>query len=58
MSESSGFIGPDALSEWRKTKESSGALDVVLVTHPRDENDIPRLFPWVASFLKASFMSD
>ncbi|WP_239376373.1 MULTISPECIES: hypothetical protein [unclassified Frankia] len=46
MSESSGFIGPDALSEWRKTKESSGALDVVLVTHPRDENDLPRLFPW------------
>jgi hypothetical protein len=27
-------------------REYPRSLDVVLVTHPRDEHDLPRLFPW------------
>jgi predicted amino acid dehydrogenase len=38
-------VGPDAIDQWRKFQPNA-SLDVVLMTHPRDEDDVPRLFPW------------
>jgi len=43
--------GPSAQAQWAarcQTARRDGALDVVLLTHPRDEADIPRMFPWAA----------
>jgi predicted amino acid dehydrogenase len=45
-------VGPDAWPRWRANREAGrglpAELDVVLVTHPRDEHDVPRLFPETA----------
>ncbi|TDR81550.1 hypothetical protein [Paludibacterium purpuratum] len=43
------FFGPDAQALWLregKAKEGGAGLDVVLLTHPRDEQDLARMFPW------------
>ena len=47
-----GWYGIDAISRWRAEQEAKNRgtqLDVVLMTHPRDEHDVTRLFPWVQS---------
>lgn len=43
------YLGPTAIQTWRedrKAARASSGLDVVLMSHPRDEHDLPRLFPW------------
>jgi len=43
------WLGPNAYSDWRRDgadKANPARLDVVLLTHPRDEYDLPRLFEW------------
>ncbi len=48
-SQLSSWIGPDSYSDWLdscKTHNKEAAFDVVLITHPRDEDDLPRMFPW------------
>lgn len=43
------WIGPACLDDWRDAMRASGRsqkLDVVLLTHPRDESDVARLIPW------------
>jgi predicted amino acid dehydrogenase len=43
------FVGPDSLPRWLASREGRPGrrnLDVVLITHPRDGHDVPRLFPW------------
>ncbi len=46
------FVGPDAWPRWQAHQAAltgrAGRLDVVLITHPRDEHDVPRLFPWAS----------
>lgn len=41
-----GEIGPDALENWVNKRPGNAQVDVVLLTHPRDEADVPRMFPW------------
>ncbi len=46
------WTGPDALSAWLADGSKlrpTPKLDITLVTHPRDERDLPRLFPWASS---------
>lgn len=46
---SRGWLGSDSLDLWQKEpggKFRQKNLDVVLLTHPRDEADFVRLFPW------------
>lgn len=43
------WLGSGALERWQNragTRTQPKKLDVVLLTHPRDENDFVRLFPW------------
>lgn len=43
------WIGPDAYFDWLescKSHQKDADFDVVLITHPRDEDDLPRMFPW------------
>ncbi|WP_199154979.1 hypothetical protein [Chromobacterium sp. ASV23] len=43
------FFGPKAQDLWLregKAKQRGTGLDVVLLTHPRDEQDLARMFPW------------
>jgi predicted amino acid dehydrogenase len=43
------YVGPTALDQWQHDRRAAGQptrVDVVLMTHPRDESDVPRLFPW------------
>lgn len=43
------WIGPGCLDHWRESTRATGRkpkLDVVLLTHPRDESDVARLIPW------------
>ncbi|MFE8072296.1 hypothetical protein QQM79_14665 [Marinobacteraceae bacterium S3BR75-40.1] len=47
-----GWYGIDAMQRWRADQQArnrGAELDVVLMTHPRDENDLVRLFPWAQS---------
>lgn len=39
------WTGPSCFFEALEA-DASFSVDVVLLTHPRDENDVPRLFPW------------
>jgi predicted amino acid dehydrogenase len=51
MFEQAAWVGPSALDDWRSARAAAGQgtkLDVILMTHPRDEEDVPRLFPWSA----------
>ncbi len=48
------WIGLGCLSHWRDAMRAVGRvpkLDVVLLTHPRDENDIGRMIPWAKSVM-------
>lgn len=43
------WFGPNAFPDWLQAKSMNGRpphVDVVLITHGRDEQDLPRLFPW------------
>lgn len=43
------WIGPDAYFDWLescKSHQKDAVFDVVLITHPRNEDDLPRMFPW------------
>jgi predicted amino acid dehydrogenase len=43
------WYGPDSFASWkadRTARNLPGVLDVVLLTHPRDESDIPMLYPF------------
>ncbi|WP_157778314.1 hypothetical protein [Massilia violaceinigra] len=43
------LIGASSMDDWvsyQKTSNSKEELQVVLLTHPRDETDLPRLLPW------------
>ncbi len=45
----SSWVGPDSYFDWLdscKTHNKEAGFDVVLITHPRDEDDLPRMFPW------------
>lgn len=42
-------VGIMAKKIWR-TRAPDAALDVVLLTHPRDDTDLSRLFPWLSGF--------
>src|SRR5438132_64873 len=42
------FAGSNCLEKWLSVRNHN-ALDVVLITHPRDEYDLPRLFPGAAA---------
>jgi predicted amino acid dehydrogenase len=48
MNTNTTWFGPDSLERWSSTRTSKELpkLDVVLVTHPRDADDLPRMFPW------------
>ena len=50
------WVGPTALDDWRRERAGGPAgrdIDVVLITHPRDEHDLPRLFPSTAELSPA-----
>ncbi|MEV6169235.1 hypothetical protein AB0L99_13530 [Streptomyces sp. NPDC051954] len=47
MSECTSYLGPNALFDWLDAQDGQGTVDVVLLTHPRDEGDAPRLFPFI-----------
>jgi predicted amino acid dehydrogenase len=47
VSVSTSYFGSDSLFEWQDSSGESGDIDVVLMTHPRDESDATRLFPSV-----------
>lgn len=52
-SESSSWVGVSSIEEWlthQRANNRTTHLDVTLITHPRDEEDFPRIFPW-AKFL-------
>jgi predicted amino acid dehydrogenase len=43
------WYGPDALASWQRDRQQRGCstkLDVVLLTHPRDERDMSMLYPF------------
>ncbi|WP_052863601.1 hypothetical protein [Streptomyces niger] len=40
------YLGPDSFFDWRADNKQ-GSVDVVLLTHPRDEADASRLFPFI-----------
>ena len=45
------WYGPNALAAWRRDRsqrDSSPNLDVVLLTHPRDERDMSTLYPFTS----------
>ncbi len=46
MSGPTSHLGPNAFFDWQEAN-GGGSLDVVLLTHPRDEGDAPRLFPFL-----------
>jgi len=49
------WIGPDAYFDWLescKSRQKEAVLDVVLITHPRDEDDLPRMFSWSKSLAR------
>ncbi|WP_147305035.1 hypothetical protein [Alkalilimnicola ehrlichii] len=43
------WTGITCLEEWNRDRDTHG-LDVVLLTHPRDDTDLVRLFPWSGHF--------
>ncbi|WP_331726077.1 hypothetical protein [Streptomyces sp. NBC_00470] len=47
MASSGSYFGPDSYFDWRDSTDGKRSIDVVLMTHPRDESDAPRLFPAV-----------
>ncbi|WP_128431888.1 hypothetical protein [Streptomyces cyaneus] len=47
MSQPTRYLGPNALFDWLDAQDGKGTVDVVLLTHPRDEGDAPRLFPFI-----------
>ena len=50
------WLGPASLSDWQADREARGLptrLDVILLTHPRDEQDLPQMYPWTAELSKA-----
>ena len=47
-----GLVGSDCLDHWLCDRPR-GSVDVVLITHPRDEHDLPRLFPGTAPMTPA-----
>jgi predicted amino acid dehydrogenase len=42
-------LGITCLDEWSREREAA-ALDVILLTHPRNDADLIRLFPWSEPF--------
>lgn len=51
MSTENGWVGISSFEKWSKVRKERGLpvmLDVALITHPRDEEDVPRLLPWSA----------
>lgn len=46
------WLGTQALDQWR-TARPDGQVDVVLLTHPRDEADLPRMLPWTGKLTAA-----
>jgi predicted amino acid dehydrogenase len=43
------FLGLGCIEGWQLAGGGKGGkLDLVLVVHPRDEGDVPRLYPWSA----------
>jgi predicted amino acid dehydrogenase len=43
------WLGPISFQQWchsRRSRSLPPKLDVVLITHPRGYDDLPRLFPW------------
>jgi predicted amino acid dehydrogenase len=50
------WVGASALKKWQancRERQQKPRLDVVLLTHPRDEQDVPRLFSWASNLTTA-----